>query len=65
MYHANCMAWLCNPGAILKPHKMKCSFIVFSYTVINFVMEFDHYEGVPAHLSQKIITDKQKADKGD
>ena len=31
----------------------------------SFVMEFDHYEGVPAHLSQKIITDKQKADKGD
>ena len=31
----------------------------------SFVMEFDHYEGVPAHLSQKIITDKQKTDKGD
>ncbi|MFC1927154.1 elongation factor G [Chloroflexota bacterium] len=31
----------------------------------SFVMEFGHYEGVPAHLSQKIITDKQKADKGD
>jgi len=31
----------------------------------GFVMEFDHYEEVPAHLSQKIIADKQKADKGD
>jgi elongation factor G len=31
----------------------------------SFVMEFDHYEEVPAHLSQKIIADKQKADKGD
>jgi len=31
----------------------------------TFVMEFDHYEEVPAHLSQKIIADKQKADKGD
>jgi elongation factor G len=31
----------------------------------SFAMEFDHYEEVPAHLSQKIIADKQKADKGD
>ncbi len=31
----------------------------------SFVMEFDHYEEVPAHLSQKIIADKQKGDKGD
>jgi len=31
----------------------------------SFVMEFDHYEEVPAHLSQKIIADKQKTDKGD
>jgi elongation factor G len=31
----------------------------------SFVMEFDHYEEVPAHLSQKIIADRQKADKGD
>lgn len=31
----------------------------------SFVMEFDHYEEVPAHLSQKIIADKQKADKGE
>jgi len=31
----------------------------------SFVMEFDHYEGVPAHLSQKIIADGKKADKGD
>jgi elongation factor G len=31
----------------------------------SFVMEFDHYEEVPAHLSQKIIADKQKAEKGD
>ncbi len=27
----------------------------------SFVMEFDHYEEVPAHISQKIITDKKKA----
>jgi len=27
----------------------------------NFVMKFDHYEEVPAHLSQKIIADKKKA----
>ena len=27
----------------------------------SFVMEFDHYEEVPAHLSQKIIADKKKA----
>jgi elongation factor G len=26
----------------------------------SFVMGFDHYEEVPAHLSQKIITDKKK-----
>jgi elongation factor G len=26
----------------------------------NFVMEFDHYEEVPAHISQKIIADKKK-----
>jgi elongation factor G len=26
----------------------------------TFVMEFDHYEEVPAHLSQKIIADKEK-----
>jgi elongation factor G len=31
----------------------------------SFAMEFDHYEEVPAHLSQKIIADRQKADKGD
>jgi len=31
----------------------------------SFVMEFDHYEEVPAHLSQKIIADKMKAGKGD
>jgi elongation factor G len=31
----------------------------------DFVMEFDHYEEVPAHLSQKIIGDKNKAGKGD
>jgi elongation factor G len=31
----------------------------------SFDMEFDHYEEVPAHLGQKIIADKQKADKGD
>jgi elongation factor G len=28
----------------------------------SFVMEFDHYEEVPAHLSQKIIADKKKAE---
>jgi len=27
----------------------------------SFAMEFDHYEEVPAHLSQKITTDKNKA----
>jgi len=27
----------------------------------SFAMEFDHYEEVPAHLSQKITTDKKKA----
>jgi elongation factor G len=27
----------------------------------SFVMEFDHYEEVPAHLSQKIIADKKEA----
>jgi elongation factor G len=31
----------------------------------TFAMEFDHYEEVPAHLSQKVIADKQKADKAD
>jgi len=31
----------------------------------DFVMEFDHYEEVPAHLSQKIIAGKKKAGKGD
>jgi elongation factor G len=30
----------------------------------DFVMEFDHYEEVPAHLSQKVIEEK-KAGKGD
>jgi elongation factor G len=28
----------------------------------HFAMEFDHYEEVPAHLSQKIIADTKKAD---
>ncbi|OGN96165.1 MAG: translation elongation factor G [Chloroflexi bacterium RBG_13_51_36] len=28
----------------------------------SFVMEFDHYEEVPAHLSQKIIAEKKKAE---
>jgi elongation factor G len=27
----------------------------------SFVMQFDHYEEVPAHLSQKIIADRKKA----
>jgi elongation factor G len=27
----------------------------------SFVMEFDHYEEVPAHLSQKIIAEREKA----
>ena len=31
----------------------------------SFVMEFDHYEEVPTHLSQKIIADGKKAEKGD
>jgi len=31
----------------------------------GFAMEFAHYEEVPAHLSQKIIADTKKADKGD
>ena len=31
----------------------------------EFIMEFDHYEEVPAHLSQKIIADTKKAGKGD
>jgi len=31
----------------------------------SFAMEFDHYEEVPAHLSQKIVADKKKAGKGD
>ena len=28
----------------------------------SFVMEFDHYEEVPAHLSQKIIAERKKAE---
>ena len=31
----------------------------------SFVMEFNHYEEVPAHVSQKVIADKKKAGKGD
>jgi elongation factor G len=31
----------------------------------SFVMEFDHYEEVPAHLTQKIVADKKKAGKSD
>jgi len=31
----------------------------------SFAMEFDHYEEVPAHLSQKIIAEGKKAGKGD
>jgi len=31
----------------------------------SFAMEFDHYEEVPAHLSQKIIAEGRKAGKGD
>ena len=31
----------------------------------DFVMEFDHYEEVPAHLAQKIIADTKRAGKGD
>ena len=31
----------------------------------DFVMEFDHYEEVPAHLTQKIIADTKKTGKGD
>jgi len=31
----------------------------------SFVMEFDHYEEVPAHLSQKIITEKKNTGKAD
>jgi len=31
----------------------------------SFVMEFDHFEEVPAHVSQKIIVDGKKAGKGD
>jgi elongation factor G len=31
----------------------------------DFVMEFDHYEEVPAHLSQKVIDDVKKTGKGD
>jgi len=30
----------------------------------DFVMEFDHYEEVPAHLTQKVIGDKKKTGKG-
>jgi translation elongation factor EF-G len=29
------------------------------------VMEFDHYEEVPAHLTQKIVADKKKTGKSD
>ncbi|MBE9515214.1 MAG: elongation factor G [Chloroflexi bacterium] len=31
----------------------------------DFVMEYDHYEEVPAHLSQKVIDDVKKTSKGD
>jgi elongation factor G len=31
----------------------------------SFAMEFDHYEEVPAHLTQKITADKKKAGKSD
>jgi elongation factor G len=31
----------------------------------SFVMEFAHYEEVPAHVSQKVIADKKKVGKGD
>ncbi|MFO7772424.1 MAG: elongation factor G [Dehalococcoidia bacterium] len=31
----------------------------------DFVMEFDHYEEVPAHFSQKVIEEKKRAGKGD
>lgn len=31
----------------------------------DFVMEFDHYEEVPAHLAQKIIGEMKKTGKGD
>jgi len=31
----------------------------------SFAMEFDHYEEVPAHLTQKITADKNKAGKGE
>jgi elongation factor G len=31
----------------------------------SFVMEFDHYEEVPAHLSQKITADEKKRGKGE
>jgi elongation factor G len=31
----------------------------------SFAMEFDHYEEVPAHLSQKIVAEKKNAGKGD
>jgi elongation factor G len=31
----------------------------------SFAMEFDHYEEVPAHLSQKITTDEKKRSKGE
>jgi elongation factor G len=31
----------------------------------SFAMEFDHFEEVPAHISQKIIADKKKAGKSD
>jgi elongation factor G len=31
----------------------------------SFAMEFDHYEEVPVHLTQKIVADKKKAGKGE
>jgi len=31
----------------------------------SFAMEFDHYDEVPAHLTQKITADKKKAGKGE
>ncbi|MFC1969822.1 elongation factor G [Chloroflexota bacterium] len=31
----------------------------------DFTMEFDHYEEVPAHLTQKVVGDKKKTGKGE
>jgi elongation factor G len=31
----------------------------------SFAMEFDHYEEVPVHITQKIVADKKKAGKGE